>query len=196
VLFNQASTGFVSGISFGYEGLLFKGAHLGQAFKWQAIKNSISYEQQRDRESISAENGRTRNAKLTRAGETDIAGTSISAAVAAGRNLQATTGNANDASQNAGSLQERHAAHRKDQPGSADNRRADAGDKTVVKRNSGEGQTSQGTEQHREPLGHPALPHLDLIERLIGPDDTADSLDQKALSEFENKKRKGQKISS
>jgi type IV secretory pathway VirD2 relaxase len=31
VLFNQASTGFVSGISYGYEGMQFKGAHLGNA---------------------------------------------------------------------------------------------------------------------------------------------------------------------
>jgi hypothetical protein len=38
VLFNQASTGFVSGISYSYEGLQFKGAHLGNAYKWQAIK--------------------------------------------------------------------------------------------------------------------------------------------------------------
>ena len=190
LLFNQASIGFVSGISFGYEGLLFKGAHLGQAFKWQAVKNSISYEQERDRERISAENGRTRNAKLARAEAAGIAGTRTAAAVAAGRNSQAVTGSSNDASQDTGSLQEGHAAHREDQSGSADHRRADAGDETVVKRDSGEDKTSQATEQHREPLGHPALPHLDLIGRLISPDDTADSLDQKALSEFEKKKPK------
>jgi hypothetical protein len=52
VLFNQANTGFVSGISYGYERMQFKGAHLGNAYKWQAIKNAISYEQERDRAAI------------------------------------------------------------------------------------------------------------------------------------------------
>ena len=52
VLFNQASTGFVSGISYGYGGLQFKGAHLGNAYKWQAIKTGIGYEQERDRTAI------------------------------------------------------------------------------------------------------------------------------------------------
>jgi hypothetical protein len=60
VLFNQASTGFVSGISYGYDGMQFKGAHLGNAYKWQAIKNAISYEQERDRTAIYEANVRTR----------------------------------------------------------------------------------------------------------------------------------------
>lgn len=52
VLFNQASTGFVSGISYGCDGMRFKGAHLGNAYKWQAVKNAINYEQERDRTTI------------------------------------------------------------------------------------------------------------------------------------------------
>jgi hypothetical protein len=49
VLFNQASTGFVSGISYGYAGFTIKGAKLGNDFKWSSIKNMINYDQERDR---------------------------------------------------------------------------------------------------------------------------------------------------
>jgi hypothetical protein len=61
VLFNQASTGFVSGISFGYEGIIIKGAKLGNDFKWGSIKNSINYEQERDRTTIHQANDRTKS---------------------------------------------------------------------------------------------------------------------------------------
>ena len=50
--FNQASTGFVSGVSYEYEGMVFKGSHLGNAYKWPTIKNIINYEQERDRATI------------------------------------------------------------------------------------------------------------------------------------------------
>lgn len=69
VLFNQASTGFVSGISYGYGGMQFKGAHLGNAYKWQAVKNSISYEQERDRTTIYQANVKTRAGQSARAGQ-------------------------------------------------------------------------------------------------------------------------------
>jgi hypothetical protein len=61
VLFNQASTGYVSGISFGYEGVIIKGAKLGNDFKWGSIKNSINYEQERDRTTIYQANDRTKS---------------------------------------------------------------------------------------------------------------------------------------
>lgn len=61
VLFNQASTGFVSGISYGYEGIILKGAKLGNDFKWGTIKNSINYEQERDRTTIHQANDRTKS---------------------------------------------------------------------------------------------------------------------------------------
>jgi hypothetical protein len=56
VLFNQASTGFVSGISYEYQGFIIKGAKLGNNFKWSSIKNVINHEQGRDREIIQAAN--------------------------------------------------------------------------------------------------------------------------------------------
>ncbi|HYF66624.1 MAG TPA: relaxase/mobilization nuclease domain-containing protein [Ohtaekwangia sp.] len=52
VLFNQASTGYVSGISYSYQGMVMQGSKLGNAFKWSTIKNIINYEQERDRERI------------------------------------------------------------------------------------------------------------------------------------------------
>ena len=64
VLFNQASTGFVSGISYGYEGIIIKGAKLGNDFKWGSIKNSINYEQERDRTTIHQANDRTKSLNL------------------------------------------------------------------------------------------------------------------------------------
>jgi hypothetical protein len=58
VLFNQANTGFVSGISYSLEGFLTKGAKLGNDFKWASIKNVINYEQERDRAVIQEANAR------------------------------------------------------------------------------------------------------------------------------------------
>jgi hypothetical protein len=46
VLFTQASTGYVSGISYSYQGMVMQGSKLGNAFKWSTIKNTINYEQE------------------------------------------------------------------------------------------------------------------------------------------------------
>ncbi|NIG52508.1 relaxase/mobilization nuclease domain-containing protein [Chitinophaga sp. Cy-1792] len=61
VLFNQAQTGFVSGISYGFEGLIFKGSALGNGFKWTQLKGSLNYEQERDHTTICEANLRTRS---------------------------------------------------------------------------------------------------------------------------------------
>jgi len=61
VLFNQASTGYVSGISYSYDGMAFTGSKLGNDFKWTAIKNAIYYEQERDRATIHQTNIRTKS---------------------------------------------------------------------------------------------------------------------------------------
>jgi hypothetical protein len=59
VLFNQASTGYVSGISYSYEGMVMQGSKLGNGFKWSTIKNIINYEQERDRQRIHETNIRS-----------------------------------------------------------------------------------------------------------------------------------------
>ncbi|MEO5975960.1 MAG: relaxase/mobilization nuclease domain-containing protein [Chryseolinea sp.] len=64
VLFNQASTGYVSGISYSYDGLTFTGSKLGNNFKWSTIKTSIDYEQERDRATIHEANARTKSINI------------------------------------------------------------------------------------------------------------------------------------
>ena len=61
VLFNQASTGYVSGISYSYQGMIITGAKLGNDFKWSSIKNTINYEQERDRTTIHEANVRSKS---------------------------------------------------------------------------------------------------------------------------------------
>src|SRR5690606_14767489 len=62
VLFNQASTGYVSGISYSYQGMVMQGSKLGNAFKWSTINNTINYEQERDRQRIHETNIRSEHA--------------------------------------------------------------------------------------------------------------------------------------
>jgi hypothetical protein len=61
VLFNQASTGYVSGISYTYQGIIVKGAKLGSDFKWPSIKNKINYEQERDCVAVHQANARAKS---------------------------------------------------------------------------------------------------------------------------------------
>lgn len=61
VLFNQASTGYVSGISYNYEDITITGSKLGNDFKWTTIKNCINYEQERDRATIYKANIRAKS---------------------------------------------------------------------------------------------------------------------------------------
>jgi hypothetical protein len=63
VLFNQATTGYVSGISYHYNGIVIKGAKLGRSYKWASIKNNINYEQERDRTEIYRANLRSKSIK-------------------------------------------------------------------------------------------------------------------------------------
>lgn len=60
VVFNQASTGYVSGISYGYAGFIIKGAKLGNDFKWSSVKNVINYEHERDRVLIRESNNKVK----------------------------------------------------------------------------------------------------------------------------------------
>jgi hypothetical protein len=62
VIFNQASTGYVSGISYSYQGMVMQGSKLGNGFKWSTIKNIINYEQERDRQRIHETNVRSEHA--------------------------------------------------------------------------------------------------------------------------------------
>ncbi|QDH77864.1 relaxase/mobilization nuclease [Echinicola soli] len=59
LLFNQASTGRVSGVAYCYDGFKAKGQSLGNQFKWKNIANILHYEQARDRQAIGQANTRT-----------------------------------------------------------------------------------------------------------------------------------------
>lgn len=69
VLFNQASTGYVSGISYGYDGMIIKGSKLGNDFKWSSIKNKIDYDLERDRAVIQQMNAEVKSGN----GDTKVA---------------------------------------------------------------------------------------------------------------------------
>ena len=58
-LFNQASTGYISGITYFHNDFKAKGQALGNRFKWAELIKYINYEQDRDRQEISAANERT-----------------------------------------------------------------------------------------------------------------------------------------
>ncbi len=60
-LFNQASTGRVSGISYSYGDFLIKGQKLGRQFTWGNIIKQMDYEKTRDCKEISEANDRTRS---------------------------------------------------------------------------------------------------------------------------------------
>jgi len=61
LLFNQASTGRISGITYFHRFFKAKGQALGDRFKWMEVAKQLDYEQNRDSEAISKANGRTRS---------------------------------------------------------------------------------------------------------------------------------------
>jgi len=71
LLFNQQSTGRISGITYFYGDFKIKGQKLGNRFKWSELLKVINYEQDRDSQAISAANSRTRAkyGDFTRLGE-------------------------------------------------------------------------------------------------------------------------------
>ncbi|WP_158827544.1 relaxase/mobilization nuclease domain-containing protein [Mucilaginibacter lacusdianchii] len=195
VLFNQASTGFVSGISYGYEGIQFKGAHLGNAYKWQAIKNAISYEQERDRTAIYQANVRTRDAQRSaRASES----TTRRPATGTDADTKVTAGNRKAIQQGAGKLQDQIRAKdsRYQQAAGTDGQHSNQSGVPDQKHRIQRGADIQSEQQGRQQVGHQALPGGDLIGSLLGTDHPAGDMDQSPLNEYKRKrkKRKGQRL--
>lgn len=191
VLFNQASTGFVSGISYGYEGLQFKGAHLGNSYKWQAIKAAIGYEQERDRAAIYQANLRTR----TDWGERGAAG-SGAGANRVGANENATERDTGSLQQGAGELQEQIRTANRNDHGQASKAGGGDGSTQVPDQGVGgqRGTAGQYTKQDSGKVDHPALPDLHLSRVLLGADDAAGIVDQGALNEFKRKRTTKKKL--
>ncbi|TWR31503.1 relaxase/mobilization nuclease [Mucilaginibacter pallidiroseus] len=195
VLFNQASTGFVSGISYGYEGMHFKGAHLGNAYKWQAIKNAINYEQERDRTAIYKANVRTRDFQQSaRAGEYATRGT----ATGIDADTKVTAGNRKAIQQGAGKLQDQIRAKdsRYQQAAGTDGQHSNQSGVPNQKYRIQRGADSQSQQQGGQQVGRQALPGSDLVGSLLGTDHPAGDIYQSALNEFKRKrkKRKGQRL--
>jgi hypothetical protein len=69
-LFNQASTGRITGITYFHQGFKIKGQALGYSFMWAEIIKKLDYEQIRDSKAVSEANSRTREiyGELTAAG--------------------------------------------------------------------------------------------------------------------------------
>jgi len=188
VLFNQASTGFVSGISYGYEGMQFKGAHLGNAYKWQAVKNAMSYEQERDCTAIYQANVRTREQQSARAGQSAARGT----AAGTDADTKVTAGNRKDVQQGAGKLQDQIGkANRKyKQAAGADGQHGNQSGLSGTKDSRQRGTDLQGQPSGRQQVGHQALSSSDLIGSLLGTDNNSDCMDQGALNKFKRKRKK------
>lgn len=81
LLFNQASTGRISGITYFINDFKIKGQALGNRFKWAELTKFIDYEQDRDGKAISRANDLTK----ARYGELTTAGKSSEGQTAAGR---------------------------------------------------------------------------------------------------------------
>jgi hypothetical protein len=187
VLFNQASTGFVSGISYGYEGMQFKGAHLGQAYKWQAIKNEISYEQERDRTAIYQANIRTR----ARQSEREKNGTRATGSAEYGAIEDAAERDTAALQQGTGQLQEQIRKANRNDSRQVWKDRPDG--HQLIPRDQGDDGQSRSVKPTAKPdfgtMDRPALPDLHIGRVLLGPDDAADRMDENALKKFEKKKR-------
>lgn len=65
VLFNQASTGYVSGISYSLGDFVITGSKLGNEFKWKSIAGRVNYDRERDRSIIHDANSRTKHRDLS-----------------------------------------------------------------------------------------------------------------------------------
>ncbi len=185
VLFNQASTNFVSGISYGYEGMQFKGAHLGNAYKWQAVKNAINYEQERDRSAIYQANVRTRTNQLERTGATEraIADTKV------------TAGNRNDVQQGTGKLQDQIGKANRNNSKAAQSVGEHSGQPIISnKKYSGKRGADLSVQQpSRQQMGNSAIPGGNLIGDLLGVDNSANSMDQAAVNQFKRKNNRKRK---
>jgi hypothetical protein len=186
VLFNQASTGFVSGISYGYEGMRFKGAHLGNAYKWQAIKNAINYEQERDRTAIYEANVRTRANQPERTAES-TGGTKRAIA-----DTKVIAGNRNDVQQGTGKLQDQIGKANRNNSKAAQSVGEHGGQPIISnKKYRGERGADLSIQQScRQQMGYSAIRGGNLIGSLLGVDNDADNMDQNAVNQFKRNRKK------
>ena len=188
VLFNQASTGFVSGISYGYEGMQFKGAHLGNAYKWQAVKNTINYEQKRDRTAIYEANVRTRANQPKRTAQ------SIGATERVIADIKGTAGNRNDVQQGTGKVQDQIGKANRNHNKAAQSVGEHSGQPIIsnTKYRGERGADLSIQQSSRQQMGNSAIHGGDIVGDLLGVDNNVGDMDQNAVNQFKrrNKKRR------
>ncbi|WP_121811979.1 relaxase/mobilization nuclease domain-containing protein [Mucilaginibacter kameinonensis] len=198
VRFNQANTGLISGISYGIEGMQFKGQHLGNAYKWSSVKNSIGYEQERDRAAVHEANIRTGAGQTTGTSINIGGGTRPPDITKGNRKVQKTASEPGVIKpQSTGQLQE-----------------------TIGKANSGDRLQVQGTgyfnQKHRIPdqnddisrrtdqarqqqgwqqVAAAGLPDRSLISDLLGTDNPDGGMADMALTGLRKKRKKKRRLS-
>ncbi|SDP86080.1 Relaxase/Mobilisation nuclease domain-containing protein [Mucilaginibacter sp. OK268] len=190
VRFNQASTGFVSGISYGFEGMQFKGQHLGNAYKWSSVKNSISYEQERDRAAVHQANLRTAAGQSATGADTD--GRTIKIAQRHRRGQKTADGDPLTESQGPGRLQERISK--------ADNRHklsatatgnTGNGNRLSDQNDGGQyGTNKTRQQQDRQQVADQGVPDRGFISDLLGTDHSNSDMADPALTPNRRRKRK------
>lgn len=195
VLFNQASTGFISGISYGYKEMQFKGAHLGNAYKWQAIKTATGYEQERDRTAIHEANLRTGSLKEQQQANR-AAGQYRGKDYAETNGTGTGTGHAqNDTGtlrQDSGKLSQQPEQTSSEQPAYANTARKH-GDRYGFSAQDGgrqRGTHQEGTEQGRQQVDNPHLPHSDLISSLLGTNNLDSGMAETEMKQSRRRRKK------
>ncbi|MVN92669.1 relaxase/mobilization nuclease domain-containing protein [Mucilaginibacter aquatilis] len=192
VLFNQASTGFVSGISYGYEGLQFKGAQLGNAYKWQAIKTATGYEQERDRTTVHEANIRTGKLKAQRAAATAGATTGANETNRNGKGRSHAEDDRGSLHQGTGQLQT-HPEQRSRQKPVYDTGIGGNNNQYGLSATNGSGQlrnAEQGTEQSGQQVAHQGVRDSNLIGHLLGADNDTGHLAEIELSNNRRRRKK------
>lgn len=172
----------------------FKGAHLGNAYKWQAVRNAISYEQERDRTAIYQANVRTRERQSASVRQSVTRGTTVGI----NADTKVTAGNRKNVQQSIGKLQDQiRTANREHKQASGTTGTHSNQPHLSDKNNPRQRGTDLPNQQSgRQQMGHPTLPNSNLIGSLLGPDHHAGDMDQAPLNEFKRKrkKRKGQRL--
>jgi hypothetical protein len=194
VLFNQASTGFISGISYGHNGMQFKGAHLGNAYKWQAVKNAINYEQERDCTAIYQANIRTRAIQLERTGQSISTGATERAIT----DTKVIAGNRNDVQQGTGKLQDQIRKANRNDSKAAQSAGEHSGQPILsnTKHRGERGADLSIQQSGRQQMGNSPILGGDLVGNLLGVNSNAGNMDQNAVNQFKrnSKKKRGRRL--
>jgi len=178
VFFNNSNRLSVQGISFGFEGIKLKGSHLGNAYKWQAIKHEIDYEQERDRTAVHEANVRTvKRIERNRGISGDQKNPALYSAII---------------SQGVGKLQDQigRTSKRPTPETGADRKNSGKYGMSDPKDHRQRGTNQQSEQSDRKKMDDPAVSDRDLIRGLRGTDHLTLCVDSGEVIQNRQKKRK------